>query len=119
MKPSRGRFVRLLAALAAVTLIFGASASLAAGETAVTITGVSVAGKTYDGTPAEASGTPVAKDGDTTVTISSGDYVYTYSSTDGGGSRITGSCPLPRGPASRRIMRAKNPFVSIRSESAP
>ena len=53
MKPSRGRFVRLLAALAAVTLIFGASASLAAGETAVTITGVSVAGKTYDGTPAE------------------------------------------------------------------
>jgi hypothetical protein len=85
MKPSRGRFVRLLAALAAVTLIFGASATLAAGETAVTITGVSVAGKTYDGTPAEASGTPVAKDGDTTVTISSGDYVYTYSSTDGGG----------------------------------
>lgn len=85
MKPSRGRLIRLLAALAAVTLIFSASASLAAGETAVTITGVSVAGKTYDGSPAAASGTPVAKDGDTTVTISSGDYVYTYSSTDGGG----------------------------------
>ncbi|HWQ06454.1 MAG TPA: MBG domain-containing protein, partial [Feifaniaceae bacterium] len=85
MKPSRGRFVRLLASFAAVLLIFSASASLAAGETTVTITGVSVAGKTYDGSPAVSSGTPVAKNGDTTVTISSGDYVYTYSSIDGGG----------------------------------
>ncbi len=85
MKPSRGRLLRMLAALAAVMLVFSASVSLAAGETAVTITGVSVAGKTYDGDPAVSSGTPVAKDGDTTVSISSGDYVYAYSSTDGGG----------------------------------
>lgn len=50
-------------------------------KTPVTITGVAVDGKEYDGTPVSPGGTLTVSDGGFTE----GDLVYTYTSTDGGG----------------------------------
>jgi hypothetical protein len=86
MKFLKGNFLKVLAACAAALLLIGPAAALAAGEkTAVTITGVSVESKTYDGAPVSPSGEPVIKDAsENTVTIASDGLVYAYASTDGG-----------------------------------
>jgi hypothetical protein len=86
MNPTRRRALRLLAYCAAVLFAFGSTAALAAEKTSVTISGISVANKIYDGAAAVAEGTPVIVDGSSNpATIDSSDLVYTYTSTDGAG----------------------------------
>ncbi len=86
MKFLKWNFLKVLAACAAALLLIGPAAALAEGDkTAVTITGVSVESKTYDGAPVSPSGEPVIKDAsENTVTIASDGLVYAYASTDGG-----------------------------------
>jgi len=86
MKISKGSVLRFMAAGVAALLLIGPAAALAEGDkTAVTITGVSVESKTYDGAPVSPSGEPVIKDAsENTVTIASDGLVYAYASTDGG-----------------------------------
>lgn len=85
MKKTKNRFIRLLAALAAAAFVFGSAAALAAEPTAVTVSGVTIANKTYDGQAVVPSGAPVAYDGATPVSVPAGDFTYLYESTDGAG----------------------------------
>lgn len=86
MNLTRRRVLKLLAYCAAVLLAFGSTAALAADKTDVTISGVTVANKIYDGESVSATGTPAIVDGSSNpVAIDSSDLVYTYTSTDGAG----------------------------------
>ncbi len=86
MNPTRRRALKLLAYCAAVLFAFGSTAALADDKTSVTISGVTIASKIYDGEAAVATGAPIIVDGSSNpVTISSSDLVYTYTSTDGAG----------------------------------
>jgi hypothetical protein len=84
-KPTRKRAARLLALCAAALLASGAGTALAAEKTQVQISDVTVASKTYDGSPAVASEPSAVDTSSNPVTIDSGDFVYSYTSTDGAG----------------------------------
>jgi hypothetical protein len=89
MKPSRGRFVRLLAALAAVDAYLWRVGFTCGRRNGGYDYRRERCRKNLRRTPAEASGTPVAKDGDTTVTISSGLCLYLLQHDGGGYSSAT------------------------------
>lgn len=81
----RSRMLALALALA-LTLVCASGAANAEGKTALTLSGLSVSSKTYDGRTASPVGALSAADASNrTVTLAAGDLVYRYVSTDAGG----------------------------------